>query len=275
MRLMRRARAMHLARRLPFGEFSRAAYAGLQDSAPRAGLLSLHARMDGVGPDTWEDPALAQVYGPRLAVWLIPRDAVAAFTLGRLPRDPDEARRLHRIADKALGGGPDPERRAGAATGRYLVRWDARTTVLVPTDPPEVDPEDARVDLATRFVSWFGDAMRPRFAQWAGVGEDDARETLRRVGPSPFPDEVPIEGVRLLPLFDPYMYGRPRPASEHKEVAGTILVDGRAAGTWARQGRKVTLRPRSKAHVERVEEEARLLSGPMGGAVSVTVSLGG
>ena len=33
----------------------RAAWAGLQDSMPRAALLSLHARVAGTRPDTWED----------------------------------------------------------------------------------------------------------------------------------------------------------------------------------------------------------------------------
>jgi len=39
----------------------RAAWAGLQDSMPRAALLSLHARVEGTRPDTWEDPALIQL----------------------------------------------------------------------------------------------------------------------------------------------------------------------------------------------------------------------
>jgi hypothetical protein len=43
----------------------RAAWAGLQDSMPRAAQLSLHARVDGVEPSTWEDPSLAQLWGPR------------------------------------------------------------------------------------------------------------------------------------------------------------------------------------------------------------------
>ena len=42
----------------------RAAWAGLQDSMPRAALLSLHARVDGVEPSTWEHPSLAQLWGP-------------------------------------------------------------------------------------------------------------------------------------------------------------------------------------------------------------------
>jgi hypothetical protein len=263
---------MHLHERLPAGSYADAAYAGLQDSAPRAGLLSLHARMEGVGPDAWEHPDLAQVFGPRHAVWLIPRDAVAAFTLGRLPRDPERRREVEAVADAALAGGPDPGRRLGAATGRFLVRWDARRTDLIPIDPPDVDPEDARRDLARRYLTWFGEGMRPRFARWAGIDEQEAAETLRHVGPVEPPPKRPVRGVRLLPQYDPYAYGKPLPPNPHREVPGVILVGGRIAGTWARQGRKVTLRPHSGVSVDRIEEEARLLAGPLGGPVSVTVS---
>src|SRR5437773_42828 len=51
-----------LDERLPRGRSSlrRAAWAGLQDSMPRAALLSIHARVEGTGPSTWEDPSLVQ-----------------------------------------------------------------------------------------------------------------------------------------------------------------------------------------------------------------------
>ena len=51
-----RLHAMHLDQRLSANALAAAAHAGLQDTAPRAGLLSLHARVDGVAPDTWEAP---------------------------------------------------------------------------------------------------------------------------------------------------------------------------------------------------------------------------
>jgi hypothetical protein len=271
-----RLTAMHLAERLPAGSLAKAAYAGLQDTAPRAALLSLHARVEGVGPDTWEDPSLVQVWGPRSAVWVVPADAVATFTLGRLPRDAAAVRRLEQVASEALSGAPDPYRRAGAATGRYLIRWDARTTNLIPITPPDVDPEDARRDLARRYLTWFGEAMRHRFAHWAGVSDADAAETLRAVGPVPSSndDGAPTAptGVRLLPLFDPFMYGRTLPTSPHRELVGTILVDGSVAGTWARQANKVTVRPRSRRHVDRIEDEARSLAGPIGRAIALTVA---
>jgi len=39
----------------------RAAWAGQQDSMPRAAVLSIHARVEGTGPATWEDES---VVGP-------------------------------------------------------------------------------------------------------------------------------------------------------------------------------------------------------------------
>ena len=48
-----RRRAGGLDERLPPGQESlrRAAWAGLQDSVPRAALLSIHARVAGTGPE--------------------------------------------------------------------------------------------------------------------------------------------------------------------------------------------------------------------------------
>src|SRR5436305_11870599 len=62
-----RRRVGALDERMPMGSQSlrRAAWAGLQDSMPRAGLLSFHARVDGVEFSTLDDPSLAQLWGPR------------------------------------------------------------------------------------------------------------------------------------------------------------------------------------------------------------------
>ena len=63
-----------LGERLPPGPTSlrRAAWAGLQDSMPRAAVLSIHARVQGTGPDTWEDPSLVQLWGPRFSAYVVP-----------------------------------------------------------------------------------------------------------------------------------------------------------------------------------------------------------
>src|SRR5262245_53987414 len=57
-----RAAVQHLGERLAYGAHADAADAGLQDSAPRAALYGLHARMRDVGPDDWEHPSLVQIW---------------------------------------------------------------------------------------------------------------------------------------------------------------------------------------------------------------------
>lgn len=74
---------MHLDDRLGLGEDDHvvAAFGGLHDSAPRSGLLALHARMEGVGPGSWQDQRLLQVWF-RWADYLVPRRDVGLFALG-------------------------------------------------------------------------------------------------------------------------------------------------------------------------------------------------
>src|SRR5438093_13487177 len=84
-----RRRAGALDRRLPRGPRSlrHAAWAGLQDSMPRAALLSIHARVEGAGPSTWEDTSLIQLWGPRFSAYVVAARDLAVFSLGRLPDD--------------------------------------------------------------------------------------------------------------------------------------------------------------------------------------------
>ena len=103
-----RRRTGSLDERLPSGSASlaRAAWAGLQDSVPRSALHSLHARVEGIGPDAWEDPSLVQVWGLRYTAYVVPAGDHAPFTVGRLPdsgstrqRAEDLAARLHAYLD--------------------------------------------------------------------------------------------------------------------------------------------------------------------------------
>src|ERR1700675_882852 len=97
-----------LDQRLPRGQRSlrRVAWAGLQDSMPRAALLSIHARVAGTAPSTWEDTALVQLWGPRFSAYVVAARDLAVFSLGRLPDDAkgrrfaeDLAVRLHAFLD--------------------------------------------------------------------------------------------------------------------------------------------------------------------------------
>src|ERR1700751_1474256 len=125
--------------RLPGGAGSlrRAAWAGLQDSMPRAALLSIHARVEGAGPSAWEDPSLVQLWGPRFSVFVVAARDLAVFSLGTLPDETKCRRRAEALAARLndiLGG----ERMAYGQAGRLLgvhpnrLRYAAATgTVLI------------------------------------------------------------------------------------------------------------------------------------------------
>ncbi len=136
-----RRRVGGLDERMPEGAASlrRAAWAGLQDSMPRAALLTLHARVDGVEPSTWEDPSLAQLWGPRYSAYVVAERDFALFSLGRLPDDARGRLRAERTAERLhahLGGARMTDREAGraldlgnsiryaATTGTVAIRWD-------------------------------------------------------------------------------------------------------------------------------------------------------
>src|SRR5438128_4765128 len=141
-----------LDERMPEGSESlrQAAWAGLQDSMPRAALLSLHARVDGVEPSTWEHPSLAQLWGPRYSTYVVPKRDFALFSLGRLPdnakgrlRAERMAERLHahldgsRIADREAAGalGVGNAIRYAATTGTVAIRWEGARAPTVWTVP--------------------------------------------------------------------------------------------------------------------------------------------
>ena len=97
-----RRRVGALDQRLPAGRRSqrRAAWAGLQDSMPRAALLSIHARVEGTRPSAWEDPSLVQVWGPRYQVYVVAARDLAVFTLGRLPDSGETRQTAEDLADR-------------------------------------------------------------------------------------------------------------------------------------------------------------------------------
>src|ERR1700728_4741199 len=94
-----RRQAGALDERLPPGEDSlrAAAWAGLQDSMPRAAVLSIHARVAGTEPATWADPALVQLWGPRFSVFVVAACDLAVFSLGTMPGGATGRRRAERL----------------------------------------------------------------------------------------------------------------------------------------------------------------------------------
>ncbi|MFI5259616.1 MAG: DNA glycosylase AlkZ-like family protein [Candidatus Limnocylindrales bacterium] len=305
--------------RLPPGPTSlrRAAWAGLQDSMPRAAVLSIHARVHGTGPDAWEDSSLVQLWGPRFSAYVVAAPDHAVFSLGRLPdavegrrRADDLALRLHAFLDgrkmpysevgRGLGVHPNSLRYA-APTGTVLIRWDgARQATVWTVAPPDVNPRDAHLELARRYLHVFGPATPAAFAQWAGIRPADGRavfdaldRSLTRVR-TPGGDALiltgdeptfrasggPAASARLLPSGDAYFLFRGAdrellvPDSDNRRKLwtprvwpGAVLVEGEIVGTWRRAQTDVTVeswRRLSPAEREAVEAEAESmpLAGP-------------
>lgn len=243
-----RRRVGALEERLPPGARSlgRAALAGLQDSMPRAALLSIHARVEGTQPSTWEDPSLVQVWGPRFSVYVVAAEDHPVFTLGRHPDDPrgraraeDLAARLHaavsagRVSDGDLGVGPRV--RYATTTGTVLIRWaGARAPLVWTVPPPAVEPLEARRELARRYLRVYGPGTASSFATWAGVGAKEARVAfddldlipvrtptgdawiLTRDESSMREPAPPSSAVRLLPSGDAYWL--------HHDAAHRVLL---------------------------------------------------
>ncbi len=115
--LAHRRKVSALDERLPKSSRSLelAASAGLQDSMPRAALLSIHARVSGTEPGTWEQPPLVQVWGLRYSAFVIAQRDLALFTLGRLPEERSARQRAEDTANR-LGG--RTWRRAHGLSGR-------------------------------------------------------------------------------------------------------------------------------------------------------------
>jgi hypothetical protein len=271
----------------------RAAWAGLQDSMPRAALLSIHARVEATRASAWEDPSLVQLWGPRYSAYVVAARDVAVFTLGRLPSDTDGRRLARETADAldaALGGrrmsygeagrglGVHPNRlRYAAPTGRVLLRWDgARQPTVWTVPPPDVDPADARLELARRYLHVFGPTTPMAFAAWAGIppavgrfafdaltGELTPVQTpigdawiLASDEPSFRAPAKPVADARLLPSGDAFflVQGADRellvPEADHRSALwpsrvwpGGVLVGGELAGTWRRANADLTIQP--------------------------------
>jgi DNA glycosylase AlkZ-like len=312
-----------LDERLPRGARSlrRAAWAGLQDSVPRSALHSIHARVDATAPSTWEDPSLVQLWGPRYTAYVVAARDLATFSLGRLPADgrtrrvaEDLAARLHALlqggrlrydeAGRALGVHPNSLRYA-ALTGTVVIRWEgARLPTVWTVPPPEVDPHEARSELARRYLHILGPATPSSFSRWAGISPRGGLEAFEALGGSLLSVRTPLGDAsilardeatfrdpsvpapaRLLPSGDPYflLQGTDREllvrdAARRGELwtsrvwPGAVLVGGEVVGTWRRAHATLTVqpwRPLPRAARDAVEAEAASLplpgiEGPIG-----------
>ena len=281
---------------------------------PRAAVLSIHARVEGTESTTWADEALVQLWGPRYNAYVVARQDLAVFSLARLPDDArgrrvaeDMARRI----DELLAGARMTDREVGKAlgvgnglryattTGTVVIRWEgARAPIVWTVRPPTMDPGDARLELARRYLHIFGPTTPEAFTRWAGIGPRQGRAAFEALGGSVTPVRTPLGGgwiltsdeptfgaaptsaapARLLPSGDAYwlLHGPDRelliPDPRHRGELwtprvwpGALLVDGEIVGTWRRSQAIATIgtwRRLSRAETAAVEAEAASLPIP-------------
>jgi Winged helix DNA-binding domain len=242
-----RRRVSGLDKRTPKSSESlrRAAWAGLQDSMPRAALLSLHARIEGVEPSTWEDPSLAQLWGPRYSTYVVPKRDFALFSLGRLPdnakgrvRAEQIAARVHahldgaRMTDREVMGaiGIGNSIRYAATTGTLAIRWEgARAPTVWTVAAPAIDPADACRELARRYLHVFGPTTADRFARWAGISRRAGANAFAALDGSLVPARSPLGDEWLLAEDEPAMRAAetvPAPARLLPSGDTYFLLDG-------------------------------------------------
>jgi hypothetical protein len=284
-----------LNERLPLGPraLRQAAWAGLQDSMPRAALFSIHARVEGATPTTWEARSLVQLWGPRYSVFVVAERDAAIFTLGRWPDDEPSRRRsadlaarlarqlggqtmTHVQAERALGERSNRLRYA-TLTGTVRMRWDgARQPTLWTVPTPAIGPDQARLELARRYLHVFGPTTAEAFAGWAGISLQAATGAFQALRRSLTPVRTPIgeawiltgdapalaappkvtAPARLLPSGDVFflLQGADRAflvpdATDRARLwtsrvwPGAVLVDGDLAGTWRRNQGTVSIEP--------------------------------
>jgi hypothetical protein len=240
---------------------------------------------------------------------------LAPFSLGRLPDDArglqraeSLAARLHaflrgrRMTYGQVGRGLGVHAnslRYAATTGRVLIRWEgARQPTIWTVPSPKVEPREARLELARRYLHVFAPGTPEAFARWAGItpregaGAFDALRSMlipvrtligdarilardeERIRAAP----GPAAPARLLPSGDAYflLQGADRellvPDADHRRALwtprvwpGAILVDGEVIGTWRRADATVSLQPwrgLSRAQRDAVEAEAASLPLP-------------
>jgi DNA glycosylase AlkZ-like len=223
----------------------RAAWAGLQDSMPRAALLSLHARVEGVQQSTWKDRSLAQLWGPRYSTYVVAKRDFALFSLGRHPDNAKSRLRAERLAEQLhahLDGARATDREIGralgignamryaATTGTVVIRWEgARAPIVWTVAAPKIDPADACRELARRYLHIFGPTTADGFARWAGISRRSAAAAFSSLEGSLLPVRSPLGDEWLLAEDETAMRAAetaPAPARLLPSGDAYFLLDG-------------------------------------------------
>ena len=142
---------------------------------------------------------------------------------------------------------------------------------------PTIDPADAELEIARRYLRAHGPATRDDFARWWGVQPAPAGRILKRLGDEVAQVDVegesltmlaadakriargvgPVRSVRLLPGFDQYVIvsnrqaGHLMPPGDFRPlvfrnqgwISAVVEVDGRIEGVWRyeRKGRRLEI----------------------------------
>jgi hypothetical protein len=192
--------------------------------------------------------------------------------------------------------------RYAGATGRVLVRWDGARKPQVRVVPaPEMDPFEARLELARRYLRVCGPADAAGLGWFMGLAPRAVRAVVTALTPELLPVRTPLGAawllaadelaataepgpparVRILSSGDPYLVAHDRALlvpddARRRELwpsgtvwPGGLLVDGELAGSWRRAGRRMTIqawRRIGPAEREAVEVEAAGLPLPDAGS---------
>jgi hypothetical protein len=171
---------------------------------------------------------------------------------------------------------------------------------------PDIDPADARRELARRYLHVFGPSTAESFARWAGISRRAAVKTFASLEGSLLPVRSPLGDEWLLAEDEPAMRAAeaaPAPArllpsgdayflflqlAERELLVprqdqrqrlwtsrvwpGALLVEGEIRGTWRRAQHTVRIEAwtrLSRGACEAVEAEARGLPLPVDRPIEV------
>jgi Winged helix DNA-binding domain len=190
-----------------------------------------------------------------------------------------------------------PEVRGADGHGRHPLGRRAGIEIWT-VEAPEIDPAEARRELARRYLHIFGPGTAEGFGGWAGIKPPAAAEAFAALEgsllavrspigdawlladdePAMRAEEIADAPARLLPSGDAYflLAGTERellvPREEQRSQLwtprvwpGAVLVDGEIRGTWRRAQHTVridTWEPLSRASRDAVEAEAGALPLP-------------
>ena len=180
-----------------------------------------------------------------------------------------------------------------------MIRWDgSRQPDVWNVSAPDMDPHEARLELARRYLHVFGPVTPEAYATWAGIGARDGIAAFGRLGKSLTLVRTPIGEAWILGRDEPMFRAAPGPPAPARLLPGgdtwfllqgaerellvpdesqrralwtsrvwpgALLVEGETVGTWRRAEDVLTIRPwrrLSRTQRDAVEAEADALPLP-------------